>query len=469
MGVLGTAGQARYARRGVNHPVTHPDAPPPPHATVAFRRGLAAHLPLWVAEGTLTESAAEAFHARYQLDALGAETRGRFWAALYIFGAALIGLGVIALVASSWPFLPAAVKVGVLLGAMLLVYALGYRWRHAPGNRPGLGLAMELLGVLFFGANIGLFGQIFHLSGSYTAGFGTWALGATAMAYATGCAPVAVVALIAAFNAFAWEDWGAGNVVWRMVQVLGLALVGVPFAFWHRSVPVFALTLLGVAVAYLITAVGNESVALLFCGMPALGLLFFASGVLLLAGPGRTGMARAGMILGVAGVAVLLYVASFLGFVEGVLSEASYKDDQQTGGLAAAVTVALALLVALAAAKPALRDASIRPLAATMAVLVPLLMLCTLSGSSLGIMLASNGGLVVLGGVLIWTGVAREARSGYWGGVLLLALLLLTRFMEYDTGLLMKGLAFIAAGLAVLYTGAKFEGYLDRRRTSHAS
>jgi uncharacterized membrane protein len=421
-----------------------------------------------VAEGTLSESAAEAFHARYQLDALGAETRGRFWAALNIFGAALIGLGAIALVASSWPFLPAAVKVGVLLGAMLSVYALGYRWRHAPGNRPGLGLAMELLGVLLFGANIGLFGQIFHLSGSYTAGFGTWAVGATAMAYATGSAPVAVVALIAAFNAFAWEDWGAGNVVWRMVQVLGLALVGVPFAFWHRSAPVFALTLLGVAVAYLITAVGNESVALLFYGMPALGLLFFASGVLLLPDPGRTGMARAGMILGVAGVAVILYVASFLGFVDGVLSEVPYKDDQLAAGVAAALTVALAM-VAMAAAALALRDASVRPLAATMVLVVPVLMVSTLSGSSLGIMLASNGGLVVLGGVLIWTGVTREARSGYWGGVLLLALLLLTRFMEYDTGLLMKGLAFIAAGLAVLYTGAKFEGYLDRRRASHAS
>lgn len=449
--------------------MTHLDAPPPPSATVAFRRGLADHLPHWVAEGALTESAAEAFRARYRLDELGGETRSRFWLALYVFGAALIGLGVIALVASSWPFLPVEVKVGVLLGAMVSVYALGYRWRHAPGNRPGLGLAMELLGVLLFGANIGLFGQIFNLSGSYTAGFGTWAVGATAMAYATGCSPVAVVALIAAFNAFAWEDWGSGNVVWRMVQILGLALVGVPFAFWQRSVPVFSLTLLGVAVAYLITAVGNESVALLLYGMPALGLLFFASGVLLLPLPGRTGMARAGMILGVAGVATLLYVASYNTFVDGVLSEAPHKDDPSVATLAAAVTVALALLAALAAARPALRDASIRPLAATMAVLVPLLMLSTLTGSSLGIIFASNGGLVVLGGVLIWTGVNREARSGYWGGVLLLALVLLTRFMEYDTGLLFKGVAFIAAGLAVLYTGAKFEGYLDRRRASHAS
>lgn len=438
-------------------------------ASPAFRRGLADQLPDWLAAGILNEAQADALRQRYQLDTLGSETHGRFWMVIYVFGALLIGLGVIALVGSSWPFLPATIKVVLLLGAMIAVYALGYRWRYAPGHRPGLGHAMELLGVLLFGANIGLFGQIFHLDGSYTAGFGIWALGATAMAYATGSAPIATLALLAAFNAFAWDRLGTTGLGERLFQIGSLAAIGLPFSVWRRSLPVFALTLLGIAFAYTIMTVGRESMVLLSGGIPALGVLYFAVGVLLLARGQRLGMARVAMILGVLILVTQLYVLSFWGATRGLMDELQRRSEDREALLVAGFTLLFATGTAAAAARPALRDATIRPLAATLAGVAALTLLLTLAGSDGLLTLAANLGLVVLGGVLVWTGVVREARSGYWGGVLLLALLLLTRFMEYDTGLLIKGVAFIAAGLAVLYSGAKFEGYLDRRRKSHAA
>jgi len=43
--------------------------------------------------------------------------------------------------------------------------------------------------------------------------------------------------------------------------------------------------------------------------------------------------------------------------------------------------------------------------------------------------------------------------------------LILTRFLEYETSLLVKSAAFLACGVAVIFAGMKYEQYIRRKST----
>jgi hypothetical protein len=50
--------------------------------------------------------------------------------------------------------------------------------------------------------------------------------------------------------------------------------------------------------------------------------------------------------------------------------------------------------------------------------------------------------------------------------VLLLVLLVVSRFFEYESNLMWKAAAFLACGLGIIGGGLKFESYLRRRRAA---
>ena len=74
---------------------------------------------------------------------------------------------------------------------------------------------------------------------------------------------------------------------------------------------------------------------------------------------------------------------------------------------------------------------------------------------------------LVLAMVLIWSARLFEDRRLFWSGVLMAATFVVSRALEYETGLLIKSAVFTACGVGVMVAGVMFEKYLKSRRTSN--
>jgi uncharacterized membrane protein YjdF len=75
----------------------------------------------------------------------------------------------------------------------------------------------------------------------------------------------------------------------------------------------------------------------------------------------------------------------------------------------------------------------------------------------------ANLAAIALAAVAVWSGIADERRTAFWLGSLFLVLLVISRFLEYETSLLTKSAAFIACGLAVMLAGTAYEKFLRRK------
>jgi hypothetical protein len=67
---------------------------------------------------------------------------------------------------------------------------------------------------------------------------------------------------------------------------------------------------------------------------------------------------------------------------------------------------------------------------------------------------------------LIASSMALLDRRIFWPGVLLLVLLVVSRFFEYESNLMWKAAAFLVCGLGIIGGGLWFESYLRRRRAA---
>jgi len=77
----------------------------------------------------------------------------------------------------------------------------------------------------------------------------------------------------------------------------------------------------------------------------------------------------------------------------------------------------------------------------------------------------ANLAALILAAVMVGTSLIDERRSLFWLGSLYVVLLILTRFLEYETSLLVKSAAFLACGVAVIFAGMKYEQYIRRKST----
>jgi hypothetical protein len=76
---------------------------------------------------------------------------------------------------------------------------------------------------------------------------------------------------------------------------------------------------------------------------------------------------------------------------------------------------------------------------------------------------ATNLAALILAAIIIGIGLIDERRLAFWLGSLYLVLLILSRFLEYETSLLVKSAAFLACGVAVIVAGISYETYLRRK------
>ena len=269
----------------------------------AFRAALRDELPKWADEGLVTPEVAAHLRDRYRLDEDGSVYAAM---AVYLLGASLLAGGVISFVAWNWVYLPDSVKIIGGVGLMLMTQITGYVLWRVDGRRPWLGQGLIFLGLLLFGANLGLFAQVFNIHDHWRGGVGAWALVALALALSTRSLPAAV---LSAGLTIAWgfsQGDEAPHLGLFIAYGVGAGLALLAFNFRNRLI----LAMGAVGMTMLLALAGtryvlfdNEGYSLYFV---PLAMSATVMGTSLLGGWSAATLRR----LGVGALTLLLYAAS---------------------------------------------------------------------------------------------------------------------------------------------------------------
>lgn len=162
-------------------------------------------LDLWEQAGLIDRAKAEQL-SRYLAEQAPDRGSSRMVKIVSLFGAVLVGLGMILFVASHWSGMSPAVRIATLAcayavaaGGALVSGRLGYE---------RVARSLWFLATLTVGAFIFLVGQIFNFSLTFWQGPFLWLLAALAMGYALGSRAHAWLAIPLALLALAWFGGG---------------------------------------------------------------------------------------------------------------------------------------------------------------------------------------------------------------------------------------------------------------------
>lgn len=118
-------------------------------------------------DGTLSAPQRDEVERRLRRALSPTDHRARFVAIVATLGAVLVAAGILYLVGYNWEALTKGTKLGLIFGLWAAIHAAGVWLGSERGRHPLLGDAFTTLGVLCFGAAIGLVAQIYHLSAHY--------------------------------------------------------------------------------------------------------------------------------------------------------------------------------------------------------------------------------------------------------------------------------------------------------------
>jgi hypothetical protein len=429
--------------------------------TRSFREGLKRELPRWRDEGLLSPDAASALHARY---ALGEVESGPGLLPVYVLGALLVGAGVVSLVAWHWESMADAAKLLVLGGVLVLCHAGGAWLWMGSGRAPRLGHAITFLGTLVFGASIGLVAQIFHVSGVWWGAFGAFAAGALGAGILYGSLPHHLLAAVLALGVFG-PGFARDHPANGVALAYGLAALFLGLALLARSRALAVVTGLGLGATLAFALEGanasRASVLAATCVAAA-----WAAAPLVARGEAAVRVAGGMRVAGRVAFALAAWGLSF----EGLAYELRFRGRPDELVLAATVPV---LVVAAAALVVGLRRDDVDPLARGEGLLAA----ATAIAFGIGLLLPSGRGAALVANLAlaflalgrIARGLTALARAPFWEGIALAGLLLVSRFLEIETALWLKGAGFIACGAAVLAGGFAFERRRIRREVANVA
>ncbi|MEG3863631.1 DUF2157 domain-containing protein [Microcoleus sp. herbarium12] len=453
-----------------------------------FRRELRAEAKLWTAEGLIDSSLYQQLSERYQFHTLETASRNRFLSILMSLGGILLGIGVITFVAANWQIWSREFRVAMLLSLFVAINAAGfYLWRVPPsqnknlnqnilplikGRNQLLGEGFLLLGSLILGANMALMAQMFHIGGSASGLFLVWGIGVLGMAYSLRLTSLGVLsALLVGFGYWlAVLDWSS-QVEFSWLQVLvrqmpiAASLMFVPIAYWCRSRVIFAIGAIAIIFSLQVSiaqATNTGWGAAMFCALPPallwgyddamwpkvqsrlfqptarnLALLYFAGLFYILSfhwfwqdlpTPGQTGPDW--VLLANAAVLGALAVFEWLHLGRLEMSRRTRKKVNLTTG-------AIAFFILASALMPFFHLS-----------ITPIPQLATFLFNVLSFLLAVG---------LLREGLALGNRQSFWGGMVLIALQVISRLFEYNTELLLKSFVFVLCGIGVIAAGLWFE------------
>jgi len=475
-----------------------------------FRRQLRQEADLWRAEGLINHDLYEQLSERYQFNALEASARNRFVMILIGLGSILIGLGVITFVAANWQDLPRTGKVMLLLGLFVGVNIAGFSlWRRPSGAQQRIGHGLLLLGSLILGANMGLMGQMFHITSPFYELLLAWGVGVLAMAYSLRLTSLGVLSIILiglGYWTYWWnfiqQSWSTpflDELSWssQMGQHMPLlaSLMFVPLAYWCRSRVIFALAAIAVISSLEANLLPFSFRLVNLFSLKPTGLVLaiaFALPPALLWGyddsawvysnfnrasnppnlvHSATSFQTLARSFALAFLGVVFYLYSSSWFWESLSSADSA--DRSLSGLwfpirDSFILISLAIWEWLRIAWLAKHSHTRRDqLLLTMVIAVfiasiVLLPLWHLNIQSISLLATwiGNGLLFLLAMGLIREGLAQGERRAFWGGMILLIVRILSWFLLSATGLVLKSLLFILCGFGVIAVGLWFERYI---------
>lgn len=435
----------------------------------SFRATLRQEIPVWLQEGIVTEEAAQRLAARYELNKLSQESSGLLAAVIFTIGGLLLGGGLLSFVAANWEEIPTFAKVAFLLSLLLAFHGVGYwLWHHKNWSR--LGHALVFTGSLAFGANIGLMAQIFHVSGEWYGAFGAWALGSLVMAYA---ARSWITGLLALVNAVIWF-LGISHALhsfWMSVVPLLIAALFLPLAWQLRSRVLYAATFVGFTISLCSIAEQQYSSAKYFLmTLVICGFLAWAAGEFHRVKKIRSEFGNPLAGLGIVTLGGIAYIWSFHEWwrTDGWLNRAVAQRPTfywllPTG---IAVLIGLALIVTMLQEINALPTRRLLAIGITLA--SGILVVCALlgimhRGDQILLTLVVNVAALIIAAVAIAIGVMDERRAAFWTGTVFVVVLILSRFLEYETSLLLKSAAFMICGFTMIAAGIAFEKHLRQK------
>jgi uncharacterized membrane protein len=471
-----------------------------------FRRQLRHESEQWWSEGLINADLYEKLADRYQFDRLEQDASHRFIMILMGLGAVLLGLAAITFVAANWQAWPRSFKVVLLLSCFLGVTVTGfYLWNRPEQQRHRrLGHGLLLLGALLLGANLGLVSQMFHQSGEVFELFLVWGLGMTAMAYglrltSLGVMAVGLVGLAYQMGFFSW--FGGQDLAWTHLLIQHMPLVVsflfVPLAYWCRSRVIFGLSAFIVAYSLFLNLIKTPSISglsltsgwlMAIAWLLPIALLWSYSRAMwqfshLSAPVAQPGLTQPRMesdsfqaiarILALFLLSIVLYLFSFKGiwrvwgwfnsdltnliwhplFDAMILSvfaglgwlqiARQFQFQRRTTTAINSGLVALILLI-VATVFVYYFEFTIIPL--DNPAFVPIVNLVVFN---ILLFLFSMG--------LIRDGLALGDRPVFWAGMVLLILGIISRMLEYNTGLLLKSIVFGLCGVGIIAAGIWFE------------
>jgi uncharacterized membrane protein len=401
----------------------------------------------WVRERIVSAEQAAQIRALYPEAKAGAP-----WGLILFcgLGAAIVGLGVILLLAYNWDEIPKLVKLGLILGATAAAHGAGYRLRNCDDWRAGLAEVFFLLGSMLFGAGIWLVAQIYNIDEHYPNGFLFWGLGALALAWALDSVPQGILAAVAL------TVWGLSECLGfdrELGWALALLAAGVAPLVWRkRSALLGAVVLTGAYALLLANAESWGGGSAAFTAAMALSVGLVAAVRLRPAGEEFGRLEAVIRFFGWTGFLVCTYLLSFerladdlLRWRDGAGSPQSQLIAYRWAPLALAVVLWGRLLMRAA------RGESTR--VPWEEWLCPIgLLYCILlgatgtTGETLFVSLVFN--MVFLGVATMW--MVRGCREGLLRetvlGSLLLAVLVLARYFDLFDSLAARGLAFLLLG-----------------------
>jgi uncharacterized membrane protein len=442
-----------------------------------FRRQLRQEAEAWWAEGLIDASLYETLAHRYQFTALEKDASNRFIAILMGLGAVLLGLGAITFVAANWQVWPRAVRVALLLGTFLGVNGLGFYWWRQPAEASRwhrLGHGLLLLGALLLGANLGLMSQMFHQSGDLFELLLVWGLGVAAMAYGLRLTSLGVFSLLLVGLGYVfswgrstvWQEWSTTALLIQHLPLV-VAVVFVPLAYWCRSRVLLGFSGLTIALSFMTNSqlywIWHQGWLMAVALVLPPALLWSYSDRIWRRTTEPDWFEPVLRQVSLWFLAVLFYLLSFHYWWQypPPLSDhfATLRDWPPLLD-AALLSVVTGLGWAQLRYEILSRRGRTQAInSALMALLLVVTVTLLVGQGGLGVMtaLGFNILLFTLALGLVRDGLALTQRSTFWGGMVLLVLGIVSRSLEYNTGLIFKSIVLAACGVGIIAAGLWFE------------
>ncbi len=414
----------------------------------------------WRRENLITTEQARLLQERYS----DRET-GDGWGKIVLsaVGAIIFGLGVILFFAYNWQDMHRLTKLASVLIALLLAHGAGWRLGRDDGARKKLGESLHLLGTMLFGAGIWLVAQIYHIDEHYPNGILVWSLGALTFAWALPSIAHGLLALflIGLWTGFEIFDFDKAN-HWGF-WLLTLSLI--PLAWLQRSRVLLFFSLVAAMLLYAFTCVH------LLDDIIISGLFTFSCAQLLAARfapasgfPGSTGVLRT---TGYPVYLIILYAVTFGDLSHELTIHISPENPLAwLYWLLPLLATGLSLAVLLTCYRHLLEDPMERTETGLLLAALLVFIGASFSVAQLyawgwllfNLIFLGHGVIFVLRGIqlLRWKQVAL--------GSLMLAALVVARFLDLFDSLLLRSLVFLVLGAGLFYIGHLYARQKQERR-----